>query len=142
MVDLMCSNFTFFSKETRKFMARWTFWTRSSSAAPTWPTATDRQSTFKIDTVETSFNAQQAIDKDINNNNFKKIHTFSKSWVLYVYIAWQVNFQRLPVDTDSTDWTVTELSKHGTTFPLRIFTLNSSFDHLTTPSESVRWTHT
>ena len=48
----MCRDFTFcqcfFSRETRKFMARWMFWTSSSSVIPTLPTATDRQRTFFI----------------------------------------------------------------------------------------------
>ena len=52
MVDLMCRDFTFcqcfFSRETRKFMARWMFWTSSSSVIPTLPTATERQRTFFI----------------------------------------------------------------------------------------------
>ena len=50
MVDLMCSDLTFcqcfFSKETRKFMAGWTFCTRLPWAIPMWPTPTDRRTAF------------------------------------------------------------------------------------------------
>lgn len=49
MVDLTCRDLTFcqcfFRSETRKLIARWTFWTSSSRDMPTWPTATDRHKT-------------------------------------------------------------------------------------------------
>merc|ERR1719500_203275 len=52
MVDLMWRDLTFcqcfFSRETRKFMAKCTFWTKSSSDMPTFPTATERHKTFFI----------------------------------------------------------------------------------------------
>merc|ERR1719323_1870479 len=52
MVLLMCRLFTFcqcfFSRDTRKFMARWMFWTSSSSVMFTLPTGTLRHNTFFI----------------------------------------------------------------------------------------------
>ena len=52
MVDLTWRLFTFcqcfFSSDTRKFMARWMFWTSSSSVISTFPMATLRHSTFFI----------------------------------------------------------------------------------------------
>ena len=52
MEDLMWRDLTFcqcfFSRDTRKFMAKWTFWASSSSVISTFPTATFRQRTFFI----------------------------------------------------------------------------------------------
>ena len=51
MVDLTYSDLTFcqcfLRSETKKFMAKWMFWTNCSSVMPTLPTATLKHKTWK-----------------------------------------------------------------------------------------------
>ena len=63
----MCRLFTFcqcfFSRDTRKFMARWMFWTSSSSVMFTLPTGTLRHNTFFIWNLMVDFRSRAFCSK-------------------------------------------------------------------------------